>query len=80
MDKYLFTSVDVVAKHEPDYTTVVDQDGINQRSELPGFVTVGVLIGGKFMPFARFHGGDLTDEIETAKAAAAAAPPPPPAV
>ena len=78
MSEYLHTGLEVVGKHEPDYSVEDAGDGTKYRVELPGHYTVGVLVDGVFVPLLRRKASGLFADIERRKRAQDAATPPPP--
>jgi hypothetical protein len=76
MTEFTHTGLSVVGLHEPEYSVDVGADGNYERTELPGFYSVGVLIEGVFLPLARFPAGRLLKDIERAKQPTPPATPP----
>lgn len=67
-DEYMHTGLSLVGKHIPDYSYEKDNDGNNQKIELPGHYQVGVVIDGVFKPLAQYGAQGLFKDIERVKA------------
>jgi hypothetical protein len=65
---YKYTGLEVVARHEPETHYETDANGMRQQVELPGFITVGVLVDGHFLGLGRYHASEVAEGIERAKA------------
>jgi len=67
-DEYKYTDLRLVARHDPEQHYETDANGMRQQIELPGFITVGVLIDGHFVGLGRYHAAEVAEGIERAKA------------
>lgn len=66
-DKYAYTGLEVVARHEPEAHYETDANGMRQQVELPGFITLGVLIDGHFVGIGRYHAAEVHEGIARAQ-------------
>lgn len=64
--RYAYEGLNVVLRHDPDYTTEKQPDGTLERVELPGIYMLGVDIDGAFFPIGPIHGGSLANALEHA--------------
>ena len=74
-DEYKYTDLQLVARHDPEPHYDTDANGIRREVELPGFVTVGVLVDGHFLGLGRYHASEVFEGIDRAKSQTQDEPP-----
>lgn len=72
MTDFLYSDLDVVARHLPDYSIETAGDGTKVSQELPGFVEFGVVADGVFVPILRRKAAGFFADVQRAKDQAAA--------
>jgi hypothetical protein len=61
-----FTDVSLVAEHVPETHRTLENDLTVTERELPGMVTVYLVIDGGRLPFTQLRGADVLEAIERA--------------
>lgn len=69
MSDYTYPSLQLVARHVPDYSTERDENDNKYRVELPGHFEIGTELDGQFVEIARVKAGNLLKKIAQAKQA-----------
>lgn len=64
---YTHTGLNLVGIHEPEFSNDRGADGNYEKTELPGFYTIGTEVEGVFVPLVRIKAGRLLQQIERAK-------------
>jgi hypothetical protein len=76
MAGYLYTDLTVQVRHVPDYSVELDAAGRPVEQELPGFIELGVILDGVFVPLERRKASGLLADIERSRAQQAQQQPP----
>lgn len=74
MSDFLFTSVPLSVKHLPEYSAEIDGNGKVYQQELPGFIEVGIEVGGVFLVLHRRKAAGFLTDLQRAKDAASSGP------
>jgi hypothetical protein len=61
-----FSDVKLVAEHVPETHRTLENDRTVTTAELPGMVTVYLVIDGGKIPFTQLRGGDVLEAIDKA--------------